>query len=260
MSTSPTDFLNNTRDLVTNFFRNNPSNKFQITLVFKVIKVGPSGEVVDEEETGRSSKQEAIYSATNVEEAYERMKTKILESFAAYMRNGRGWRLKEAVKLTITKSTLNALRGSSHIPLPDKIKNTKAITNIKNNDDMCFKWAVTRALNPVTRKYRQNIVTIELKEQSKKYNWDGIEFPTPCTERQFKKFEKNNDVSILVFGHVVEHQQTKIIPLYAPKDRRETTVRLFFQRSEDGQNSHYCVITNMSRLVSSQLSNKKAKK
>ena len=63
-------------------------------------------------------------------------------------------------------------------------------------------------------------------------------------------------MSLLVLGH----QQTEIIPLYVPRDRRETVVRLFFQRSKDGQNSHYCVVKNMSRLVASQVSSKKAKK
>ena len=253
-STSPTDFLNNTRDLVTNFFRDNPNTKFQITLNFVVTKVDASGAVVSEEETGRSSKQEPVYSVTDVDEVYDRMKDKIIESFASYMRNGSGWQLKKVVKLTITKSRLNPLRGSSHIPLPNKIKNTKALINPKNNDDQCFKYAVTRALNPVTRDAER--ISKELKEQTKKYNWDGIEFPTPCSEKQFKKFEKNNNVSLLVFGH----QQTNIIPLYVPRDRQETVVRLFFQRSKDGLNSHYCVVKNMSRLVASQVSTRKAKK
>ena len=138
------------------------------------------------------------------------------------MRNRSGWRLKKVVKLTITKSRLNPLRGSSHIPLPNKIKNTKALINPKNNDDQCFKYAVTRALNPVTRDAER--ISKELKEQTKKYNWDSIEFPTPCSEKQFKKFEKNNNVSLLVYGH----QQTSIINLYVPRDCRETVVRLFF--------------------------------
>ena len=73
------------------------------------------------------------------------------------------------------------LRGSSHIPLPNKIKDTKALINIKNKDNQCFKYAVTRALNPVTK--NAGLISKELREQTKKYNWDGIEFPTPCTER-----------------------------------------------------------------------------
>ena len=41
---------------------------------------------------------------------------------------------------------------------------------------------------------------------------------------------------------------------------REKVIRLFFQKSDDGKGSHYCVIKDMSRLVSSQVSKKKAKK
>ena len=123
---------------------------------------------------------------------------------------------------------------------------------MKNDDDKCFKYAVTRVLNPVTRDAER--ISKELKEQTKLYDWDGIEFPTPCTEKQFKTFEKNNDVSILVFGHEGED----IILFRVPNERRPKTVRLFFQKDKD--RSHYCVVNSMSRLVSSQLSNKKAKK
>ena len=164
-STSPTDFLNNVRDLVTVFFRDNPNNKFQLTVTFVVVTVDAQGTVVAEEETGRSSKQERVYSVTDVDEVYDRMKDKIIESFAAYMRNGSGWRLKEVVELTITKSRLNPLRGSSHIPLPNKIKNSKALINLKNNDNQCFKYAVTRALNPVTRDAER--ISKELKNKLK---------------------------------------------------------------------------------------------
>ena len=89
-STSPTDFLNNARGLVTDFFRAHPNNKFQISLTFIVIKVDAQGSVVAEEETGRSSKQEVVFPATDVEEVYDRMRDKIIESFANYMRNRRG--------------------------------------------------------------------------------------------------------------------------------------------------------------------------
>ena len=150
-STSPTDFLNNARSLVTDFFRDNPNNKFQLSLTFVVIKVDAQGSVVAEEETGRSSKQESVFSTTNVDEVYDRKRDKIVESFANFLKNGSGWRLKNVVKLSITKSPLNPLRGSSHIPLPPKIGKRKILINIRNNDDFCFKYAVTRALNYVSK-------------------------------------------------------------------------------------------------------------
>ena len=139
---TPEDFLNATRPLVTDFFRRNPGNKFQLTLNFIVVKVDAAGNVVEEEDTGRLSKQKPVRQSTDVGEAYDEMKDKIIESFANYLRRGSGWRLKRVVKLIITKSRLNELRGSSHIPLPPKIRNRKALINMENKDDECFKWAV----------------------------------------------------------------------------------------------------------------------
>ena len=93
--------------------------------------------------------------------------------------------------------------------------------NMDNEDDECFKWAVTRALNPVETnpgrvwKKKKNDVDETLRKQSEQLNWNGIEFPTPCSERFSRKFENNNDVSILVFGY----SDNSIIPCSYRKTR-----------------------------------------
>ena len=53
-----------------------------------------------------------------------------------------------------------------------------------------------------------------------------------------------------------------IIPLYVPTERPEKVLLLLFLKDmdEDGIVSHYCVVKNMSRLVSSQAIKKKEKK
>ena len=55
------------------------------------------------------------------------------------------------MKLEINSFRYVPLRGRSYIPLPKELAVKKAIINMKNPDDQCFKWAVTRALNPVNR-------------------------------------------------------------------------------------------------------------
>ena len=117
------------------------------------------------------------------------------------------------------------------------------MVNMKNNDDQCFKWAVTRALHPVDNHPER--ITSELRKQAETLNWKGIEFPTPCSARCFDNFSKNNNISVLVFAY----DNKKIIPLYGPKVIREKVVRLFFQK--DGDQTHYCVVKDMSRLVAS---------
>ena len=160
--------------------------------------------------------------------------------------------LKNFVRLDITLSRLRPLRGSSHIPLPKRILKKKALINMENDDEECFKWAVTRALNPVEK--NPQCVTKELRKQSEELNWDGIEFPTPCLERVFKKF--------LVFEHESAMNNAYVIPLYVPTEKREKVVRLFFLKDidEDGIVSHYFAVKDMSRLVSSKASKKKEKK
>ena len=244
---TPTYFLERSRYLITKFIRDNPNNKIRISIVVNLTR--NTGE---ESKATFWSSYEVVLESTDANKTFDKMKAKIIEAFAKYAKNGSGWFIVSVEKIQIDKSAYDPLKGSSYIPLPKKIAGKKALINMENKDDMCFKYAVTRALNPVSmHAYR---VSKELKKQASELNWDGIEFPTPCTERQFKTFEKNNNVSVLVVGH----EGNDIFPLYVPTDRREKVVQLFFQKTET--NSHYCVIKSMSRLIANQVSTKKQKK
>ena len=57
---------------------------------------------------------------------------------------------------------------------------------MKTQHNQCFKWSVTRALNPVDKKTER--ITKLLMEQSKNLNWDGIEFPVKL--KDIGRFEK----------------------------------------------------------------------
>ena len=46
--------------------------------------------------------------------------------------------------------------GSSYIPLLKFLAAKKAIINLRNEDDECFKWTITRALNPVEKNSERN--------------------------------------------------------------------------------------------------------
>ena len=81
-------------------------------------------------------------------------------------------------------------RGESYIKSPEWLKNKKATINTQNeNDDNCFQYAITVALN------HQNIVR-DLQGISKneplinQYNWKRIEIPTE--QKDWKKFEQND--------------------------------------------------------------------
>ena len=116
---------------------------------------------------------------------------------------------------------------------------------MQNQDNQCFKWSVTRALNPVDKNAER--ITNELKDQSKKMIWSGLEFPVELIKIGI--FEKNNpEISVNVSGFVVDVQ-----PLRISKMKRTQVVNLLLIQK------HYCVIKNMGRLLSSQVSKQRIK-
>ena len=134
------------------------------------------------------------------------------------------------------------LKGSSYIPLPEYLANKKAIINMKNEDEECFKWCVTRALNPVEEhSYR---ITKELIKQSEELNWSGIEFPVAADANVISRFERNNNISVNVFGY---EKDVKLYPLYISKHENDTCVDLLL--ISDGEKKHYCWIKNFNRLM-----------
>ncbi|CAB3991164.1 Hypothetical predicted protein, partial [Paramuricea clavata] len=124
------------------------------------------------------------------------VREKMLESLAKFQKHGSGWRFRRVETLEIYIGKFQLLKGKGHMPLPKSIEKKKAIITMKNNDDECFKWAVTRALN-LTEQNPERI-SKALIEHARELDWEGIEFPTPLNN--IKKFEENNNIGINVFS------------------------------------------------------------
>ena len=117
--------------------------------------------------------------------------------------------------------------------------NKKATINMECSDEESFKWAVARALNPIAKSSGR--VTKVLRAQSKLLNWEGLDFPTPL--EQIKKFEKNNDLLVNVFGF---EKDGDVRLLRVPTGVCGFRVLLLFV---DGR---YVVVKNISRLLYKQ--------
>jgi hypothetical protein len=152
------------------------------------------------------------------------------------------------------------VRGAGFSELPKFITSKKTVINIKNEDDMCFKYAVTRAQHPVKKK--ANVVSKLLEKQTENYNWEGLTFPVAV--KDVKIFSKNNNIGVNVFGieeimetdpdgnHLIAAKYVQL--LTEPTEEYEKIINLFWH------DDHFSVVKCLSRLLSGQVSGKKEAK
>ena len=190
-----------------------------------------------------------ITESTNVEEVFNEMVDEI-ETAIQKAENAQcnGWVLFKVIGVTLHTAKWDPLNAGSYIDLPPYLKNKKAIINMKNQDDECFKWCVLRALNP--KNNHPERVDRDLISKQDTLNMKGIKFPVSF--RDIDRFESlNPNISITVLGY---DEIEKVYPLrvseYTGCEHDITLILI-----KDEENAQYCLVNNISALLASQINN-----
>ena len=146
---------------------------------FKKKNVLNTGEIELCETAFPSEKSEIVLESTDLSELFDRLTNQQLVLFDGFINNGSGWIFERVLFFDIFIDRFVPLLGGSYIQLPKELLNRNALINLKNNDNECFKWCVTRAVYPTDKNPQR--ITKELIEQSKNFNWNGINFPASDT-------------------------------------------------------------------------------
>ena len=96
------------------------------------------------------------------------------ERMSAFMQAGSGWVLEENIALVLEMVDYTPIGGSSYLELPSDIFHTKAVVNIINENNECFKWCILAALHPALKNAQRISKYQEYKEE---LNFSGINFP-----------------------------------------------------------------------------------
>ena len=192
-----------------------------------------------------------ILENTDVEEVFNEMideiETAIQRTESA---QSSGWYLESIINLTLHTAKWDPLNAGSYIDLPAFLKNKKARINMKNLDEKCFMWCVLRALNPKNRDAER--IDKDLISKQNTINMKGIRYPVSF--RDIDRFESlNPTISITVLGY---NQDDRIYPLKVSK-YTGCEHDIILMLIKDGENSHYCLVKNMSALIASQINNHK---
>ena len=242
-SLSPQEFFRKARGEIKLLLRQNPQTKVQCILNVEMIQ----NRIGEEDQLSnpffRSGQKENL--GNNFEVA-EEMIQEMIEAMENYNKRGSNWIFKRVIRLDVNFVRWKPLGGSTWIPLPEKLAQKKAIINMKNKDDFCFKWCVTRAANMVENHPER--ITEDLKDQAEKFDWTDCKFPMPLEKIKF--FEKRNNLSINVYewnGHAS--------PLIVTKEEKPFHIDLVFLTKGTDQ-AHFALVKNFSRFASCQVPGK----
>ena len=236
-------FLNKVQSQVINLISKNCRRKTALVLTCIMERVDMKSGETNVLDVPFRSKDEVVLAGTDIGKLYKNATDKIFKSMGEYQMRGSNWKFKAVRKLDIHTVIYKPLKGNSYILLPAALANKKAIINMKNEDDQCFKWCITRALNPVDSHPER--INKKLRSQAVEINWDNIIFPVSLPD--IDKFEKQNvGINVNVFGY----EANIVVPLRLSTLYDSNNVDLMLISNDTTQ--HYCLIKNFSRLLTGQ--------
>ena len=242
-------FLREAKRSIINLLDSNRGSKVILYFNCVMVKQTPTGIV--RQNFAFHSAIKIILESTDVEEVFNEMVDEI-ETAIQRTENaeGSGWKLESIINITLHTAEWNPLNAGSYMELPTNLKNKKAIINMKNQDDECFKWCVLRALNP--KNTHPERVDKDLISKQDTLNMKGIKYPVSF--RDIDRFDSlNPNISITVLGY---NQDERVYPLKVSKYTGcEHDIILMLLKNEE--KAHYCLVNNMSALLASQINNHK---
>ena len=248
----PLEFLADAKPATINIFNSNRNIKTVLYLHCLMVRQEPGNpQIIIEKFTFHSKGLKLILEGTDEEEIYDEMVGEIEEEIQKVQDAvGSGWQFKQVEKLVLHTTRWDPINAGSYIELPAALKNKKAIINIKNQDEKCFMWSVLRALNPKDKNAER--VDNDLKSKEDTLNMKGIQYPVSF--RDIDRFESQNiNISISVLGY---NKEERVYPLKISKYTgcKHDIILLLIK---DKEKSHYCLVKNISALLSSQINKHK---
>ena len=240
----PKKFLTDAKPAITNIF--NTNRNIKTALYLHVFMTQGEREV---EFAFHSKGLKLILMETDENEIYDEMVEEIEEEMQkAHNAVGSGWQYEKVIKLVLHTTRWDPINAGSYIDLPEALKNKHAIINMKNQDEKCFMWCILRALNPKNKNAER--VDSDLKSKQDTINMEGNGYPVSF--RDIGRFEHlNPNISISVLGY---NKEERVYPLRISKcTKRNHDIVLLLLK--DGEKSHYCLVKNISALLSSQINN-----
>ena len=197
-----------------------------------------------------NGKAKTITKVDDIEPELNMSRQEILNVIDKWVPAGSGWAIDRIDSHYINVTLYKPLNGSSYMELPTELRNPKkGLINIKNKDDECFRWCHIRHSNPQTEHPER--IKKEDKKMINELNYEGIEFP--ISQKHYNKVEKQNSISINMFGY----EDGQPFPIHISKETFEDQMNLLLITKDEKK--HYVLIKDYNAFMYNQSKHKERK-
>ena len=219
--------------------------KIQLTTQINFISLRPGSDETRVMHT--KSVNEEFMNGSDIDEIIKELFKSLLQRYQKNLQEkmkGSDFQFEGVNYLYYNFNKISISRGGSYIDSPKWLKDKKSTVNQKNNYNKCFQYAVTLTLS-IDKINDQPERISKIKPFIEKYNWKDIDFPS--TSKDWKKFELNNEVALNIL--YVPHGTKKIEIAYKSKHNLTKEKQVILLMISNGENWHYLVVKNLSRLL-----------
>ena len=173
---------------------------------------------------------------------YEDAREKIWKNFENWLKNGSGYRIERVENIQLTVAKYTPIFGTSYIKTPKSLFGKHALINVKNNDNLCFFWAILSALKK--NEVKSNIGNVRTyRKYLKMLKFDSTAIPMQI--ENIPQFEKMNGLAINVYS--VKENGCQVNPLFLTKIRDNPLINLLLIMGKE--KNHYVWIKHFNRLL-----------
>lgn len=217
--------------------------KWNVVAHVELFRENNEGEIVTADPYFRSATYTTLTEDTFEESDLNEAFQKIYGGLERYIREASGWLMKSVRLLNLHTTRYAPLAGSSFLNLPESLKRSGSILNIRNTeDDKCFAWSILARMYSDTSGGAPDDVE-SYRQYESELNMRGIKYPVSIS--RVDKFERQNEaVSVNVFGF----EGGEIVPLRITRQRgRRFHVNLLLITSVE--TTHYCLILDFNAFL-----------
>ena len=180
-----------------------------------------------------------------------------------------GLRIKQIHKITIHYDKYDPTRAGKFLELPDWIMRKKACINIKNDDDMCFRYCVLCKFYEIFKKdhpqrmyhYKKYLESDgesnEPRESDNFIKWNDMNYPV-CND-DITHFEEITGRTVSINVYTIDEEKKSIRPDRITTISKPVCHVNLLRIDHDDVFNHYVLIKDYSRHMSSQTNNHREK-